>query len=70
LLSNRYVFCSRKLGGDPKGDCADNDVHIIGDNVQTETKVTERHAEVEMPVMEVPTIDIPDEAKVPHRPDV
>jgi hypothetical protein len=55
---------------DPKGDGADKDVDIIGDDVQTETEATERHAEAEMPVTEVPAADIPIEAKIPHRPEV
>jgi hypothetical protein len=55
---------------DPEGDGADKDIDIIGDDVQMETEVTERHAEAEMPAMEVPTTNIPIEAEIPRRPEV
>jgi hypothetical protein len=51
---------------DSEGDGANKDVNIIGDDVQTETEVTERHAEAEMPATEVPTVDIPVEDEIPH----
>jgi hypothetical protein len=54
-----------KAERDPEGDGANQDVDIIGDDVQTETWATERHVEAEMPVMEVSTADVPDEAEIP-----
>jgi hypothetical protein len=56
--------------GDPEGDGVDQDVNIIGDDVQMEIEVTERHTEAKMPAMEVPTADVPDEVKIPCRPEV
>jgi hypothetical protein len=54
----------------PEDDGADKDVNIISDGVQTEI---ERHAKVEMPMTEVratDAVDIPDEAEIPHQPEV
>jgi hypothetical protein len=56
--------------GDPECDGVDQDVDIIGDDVQMKTEAAERHAEAEMSVMKVPMADIPDEVKIPHRPEV
>jgi hypothetical protein len=55
---------------DPEGDGADKDIDIIGDDVQMESEVIERHTEAEMPAMEVPTTNIPIEAEIPRRPEV
>jgi hypothetical protein len=59
-----------EVEGDPKGDSVDKDVNIIGDDVQMEIEATERHIEAEMPVMEVPMANIPNEDEIPHRPEV
>jgi hypothetical protein len=64
------LFLQLEAEGDPEVDDADKDVNIIGDDVQTETEATGRHTEAEMPAMEVPTTGIPDEAKIPYRPEV
>ena len=56
--------------GDPEGDGVDQDVNIIGDDVQMEIEATERRIEAEMPTIEVPAANIPDEAEIPRRPEV
>jgi hypothetical protein len=73
IIISLACFLLPEAEEDPKGDSADKDVNIIGDDVQMETEATERHAEAEMPMMEVPTAnaaDIPDEAETPRQLEV
>jgi hypothetical protein len=70
IVVKTVCFLQPEAEGDPEGDGADKDVNIIGADVQMEIEATERYAEAEMPMMEVPTIDVPDEAEIPHRPEV
>jgi hypothetical protein len=63
-------FLQSEAEGDHEGDSADKYVDIIGDDVQMEIEANERRAEVEMPTIEVPAANIPDEAEIPRRPEV